>query len=197
MWSTFIGTHLTRELTTSTVLIKCWNWEVMLATNFGNPANQANQLHKFPWHQTITCTSAILPSIRIPDTIFNKTLFKHSSIPWGAGPSDALWRWISWSTLVQVMACCQSPHRLSLPELVGGWPLTPAESPILLWTNILCTSDIEYNPYISKGITPVFIRFTVEIHHILCIFMCGHQKIESVPKKFHWLKNWSMCKIST
>ena len=75
VWSTFIGTHLTRELTTSTVLMECWNWELMLATNFGNPrskvtnvvdqnfghqlrfpphcwmqdlSNQANLLHKFP-----------------------------------------------------------------------------------------------------------------------------------------------------
>ena len=46
---------------------------------------------------------------------------------------------------------------------------------------------IEYNPYISKGIAPVPMRFIVEIQLILCKYMCGHQKI----------KNWRMCEIST
>ena len=33
---------------------------------------------------------------------------------------------------------------------------------------------IEYNPYISEGITPVSMGCIVEIHHILCMYMCGH-----------------------
>ena len=61
----------------------------------------------------------------------------------------------------------QSPHRLSLPDLGQISCAPPA---------------IECNPYISKGITPVSIRFTVEIHHTLCIYMCRHRKIKSVPK---------------
>ena len=38
----FISTHLTRESTASTVLTKCWNWELMLATNCGNPCTDGH-----------------------------------------------------------------------------------------------------------------------------------------------------------
>ena len=38
VWATIIGSHLTRELTVSSVLTKCWDWELTLATNFGNHA---------------------------------------------------------------------------------------------------------------------------------------------------------------
>ena len=34
--ATLIGSHLTREPTSSPVLIKCWNWELILSTNFGS-----------------------------------------------------------------------------------------------------------------------------------------------------------------
>ena len=33
VWVTFIGIQLTREPTTGTVLTKCWNRELLLATN--------------------------------------------------------------------------------------------------------------------------------------------------------------------
>ena len=36
VWATFIGSHLTRERTSSPVLTKWWNRELKLATNFGN-----------------------------------------------------------------------------------------------------------------------------------------------------------------
>ena len=36
VWTTFIGSHLTREPTAILVLTKWWNWELMLATNFGS-----------------------------------------------------------------------------------------------------------------------------------------------------------------
>ena len=36
MWATFTGSHLTREPTAIPVLTKWWNWELILATNFGN-----------------------------------------------------------------------------------------------------------------------------------------------------------------
>ena len=43
MWATFIGSHFTREATASPVLIKWWNWELTLATNFDNPCTNGYQ----------------------------------------------------------------------------------------------------------------------------------------------------------
>ena len=77
-----------------------------------------------------------------------------------------------------------SPHRLFLAQLAGGWPMTAAESPILPVPNILCTGVMEYKPYVSKGIIQVSVRFIIEIHYILCIYMCGHQKIQGVWYNF-------------
>ena len=34
--ATLIGNHFTRKPTASLVLTKCWKWELMLTTNFGN-----------------------------------------------------------------------------------------------------------------------------------------------------------------
>ena len=41
VWATIIGSHLTREPTTSPVLTKWWNLELTLATNFGVHAQMA------------------------------------------------------------------------------------------------------------------------------------------------------------
>ena len=42
VWATFFGSHLIREPTASPLLTK-WNWELMLATNFGNPCTNGYQ----------------------------------------------------------------------------------------------------------------------------------------------------------
>ena len=46
VWATFIGIHLTTEPAVSTVVTKCWNWELILATNFGN---QCTNGHHWWW----------------------------------------------------------------------------------------------------------------------------------------------------
>ena len=38
--------------------------------------------------------------------VLRKNVQWESTIEINLGPSDAIWRWRSWSTLVQVMACC-------------------------------------------------------------------------------------------
>ena len=43
VWATIIGSHLAREPTASPVLTKCWNWELTLATNFGNHAQMVTK----------------------------------------------------------------------------------------------------------------------------------------------------------
>ena len=51
---------------------------------------------------TTSTTPMILVLVQIDETckfLMNKTVNL-------LGPSDAIWRWRSWSTLVQVMACC-------------------------------------------------------------------------------------------
>ena len=43
VWATFIGSHLTRDPTSSPVLTMWWNWELTLVTNFGNPCTNGYQ----------------------------------------------------------------------------------------------------------------------------------------------------------
>ena len=64
-------------------------------------------------------------------------------------------------------------HKLSLSQLVGGWPLIPPESPNLPGPNILRSRVMEYNPYITNWITTVSMRFIIEIHHIAKIVVCA------------------------
>ena len=63
----------------------------------------------------------------VRSTTFNSTLqFYNIALQYwlysfnSLGPSDAIWRWRSWSTLVQVMACCLTApsHYLNLCWLV-------------------------------------------------------------------------------
>ena len=43
VWATINGSHLTRELTASPVITKWCNWELTLATNFGNHAQMVTK----------------------------------------------------------------------------------------------------------------------------------------------------------
>ena len=56
-----------------------------------------------------TGTSAVLPSNGLSNfRVISKVKTRISQLKElnSLGPSDAIWRWRSWSTLVQVMACC-------------------------------------------------------------------------------------------
>ena len=50
------------------------------------------------------------------------------------GPSDAIWRWRSWSTLVQVMACCLTApsHYLNQCWLISKVPWHSSEDVIII-----------------------------------------------------------------
>ena len=43
-WATIIGSHLSREPTVSPVLTKWWNWELTLATNFGDHVQMVTKI---------------------------------------------------------------------------------------------------------------------------------------------------------
>ena len=43
VWATITGGHLSRKPTASPVLTKCWNWELILATNFGSHAQMVTK----------------------------------------------------------------------------------------------------------------------------------------------------------
>ena len=45
-----------------------------------------------------------------------------------------------------------------------------AKSPILIGRDILCTTAMEYNSYISKGKTAVSVSFIIKIHQILSTY---------------------------
>ena len=63
----------------------------------------------FAESSTVTVTLTPLLHRVLRDLAISRQLFWIKSISNGfnsLGPSDAIWRWISWSTLVQVMACC-------------------------------------------------------------------------------------------
>ena len=79
-----------------------------------------------------------------------------------------------------------SPHRLSLPQLAGGWLSTPADSPILFGPNIVSTSTTEYNPSVSKGRTS---HSTKTYHRIPSYSMYLYVwSPKSVPWKCQWFK---------
>ena len=45
VWTTIIGSHLTRKPTASPLLTKCWNWELTMATSFGSHAQMVTKLN--------------------------------------------------------------------------------------------------------------------------------------------------------
>ena len=60
-------------------------------------------------------------------------------------------------------------HRL-ISAAVSQWMTSdPAELPIVPGREKLCTSAVEYNPKVSKGKTPVSVRFIIKIQHIYVI----------------------------
>ena len=110
MWVTFIGIHLTRERAASTVLIKWWNWELMLAINFGNPCTNGNYtMMTSPNGNIFRVTGPLCGEFTGPgefptqrpvtpsfDAFFDLRLNKRlSKQPWGwwfETPSWSLWR---------------------------------------------------------------------------------------------------------
>ena len=60
----FYHIHLTRELAVSIVLTLCWNWELVMATNFANLAQMVNV-----YGQILATTFGFVPNcslLRVP-----------------------------------------------------------------------------------------------------------------------------------
>ena len=65
VWATFTGSHLTRETTVSPVLTKWWNWELTLATNFGNPLTHAQMVRPYQswWSKFLATNFGFVPDL--------------------------------------------------------------------------------------------------------------------------------------
>ena len=79
-------------------------------------------------------------------------------------------------------------HRITLHRLisanVGQWVTShPAKLPILPGRKMLSTDAVEYNPKVSKGKTPVSVKFVVKIQQIYMF-----QKVNS--DRDFWLGDW-------
>ena len=82
----------------------------------------------------------------------------------------------------------QSATRAPLVDLAGWLPLTLGKSPILSGRKLLCTTAMQYNPYVSEGKTTVSVRFISKIHKILSTYIFGCWQIQSDLRNFHYLK---------
>ena len=87
----------------------------------------------------------------------------------------------------------QSPHRLCLPELYSRLiPICNAFHIQRGHRRSLSNRGGERRWPQNK--TGVVHRYQATVRSW---FVGGHQNIESVPKKIHWLKKWRMCELST
>ena len=78
-----------------------------------------------------------------------------------------------------------------------GQLVTSDESPILFGRKGLCTTTLEYDPYVSKGKTTVSIRFIIKIHKIFINYRCGCRQIQNALQKFRYLKKHGICEEFT
>ena len=62
--ATLIGSHLTREPISSPALTKCWNWELILSTNFGSLRRKVTNFGSQNFgYQIWFCTRLMIPHV--------------------------------------------------------------------------------------------------------------------------------------
>ena len=128
----------------------------------------------------------------------NKTILRpsylHNRISYSGKMTSLYWiRALSLTfTFTESLVMPQSTTRVPLVDLAGWLPLTLGKSPILSGRKVLCTTAMQYNPYVSEGKTTVSIRFISKIHKILSTYIFGCWQIQSDLRNFHYLKKRRM-----